>query len=1751
MSETFVKWTGVVLLLSSAAAAESLVLRSPAIDGRLQGQPGAVVLRNQLLDEQLERESRETVLVRDEVVEVLRVLGPRRGLTTCNLFSLVALHEGTGETRAKTAAQARLADLGVAFAGDVDAIEARLSRRGAAGGPLGASAQRALESLRARRTALEALLTAATAKLSEARSGAGGRLTDEVRACVGDDVRGTLHRVVANLDAWGPPNRTPVLGVGQLSYVNSSAGAPPPLPSGQAVAAYTSASTGGLTPEDTTQGREVVLSAELVARAAELGSPAAIVDFVKHHVRLEWGYGAMKGTDVTLREGAGTQAELAGLVIALLRAQDVPARYVTGTVMWPAERLAGAMGLLSATEADALGSGATVVLDASRRARMLEVLSSSGIPFQTLGTDVRFGHVWVEAWVPWGSYRGAAVGDEGKQWVPIDVSLWGAARANRSPDRPDAWAGIGGSAEPLTQAYLGRPRGQTFKSYVRGLVETWAGTPQSPVWAAASARRVLERTEHLDLLPGSLPYEVVSISAEAAFLPDALLHQVKLELRNGASVLFSATLPSHRLVSRRTLFTFKPATAADELLRDASGGLYDAPASAMNLTPILRVNGVELIAGTSSASLGTPTKLSIELSAPGASFRRVENALVVGNVTAIGLAAPGNVFVEQGFSGDTDGRAEKFLYARAASYALGWTRAEDELSSLLDVRLVRPTPSLVLVSNQLRVEEALGIRSRVTWKGVQVDADLRTTIPVSASRVRATDFMKLAGFEGSALEATVLTDGTGEDAISATGVLQEAAAQGVAVLVIDPASATALLPTLSASSEVLAEVQAAIALGRQVRIPQRPLTVANWTGTGFIVRSPQSEEASYFLSGLVSGGQTVVSPMFWNDQTLVQDLSRPGVPEAISDLTKVARIVKGGPPTQHDAIDVLRPRELVAFVTTADGTRVRGATVTFSASGLSQARFPVSGELCPGTRAASDALPKLGVAVTDASGTAKVFVCPDPNLAAFGWLEQPATTLNPGPNAALIGLTAVQASVPLPVVAPTDPEAVQLAVPFGLSSSAGAVTALTRGDFDADVVEGLSMPNALVVRASDRFDNDVANAPVVWSQAGAQGAFRAEVISQRADAVARDPLDATQFATVSVQTSTQGFSVARYITPYGPQTVAVTARAGSLASVFTVVVGSVGPDEYRLRPDFAPSSTHGTAGTEMPAPFKVRAWKRTASSWAPVRSSEVGSYRATLVSTGPEGVLGVSHVAASDETFPGVGDDVDTIVLWPRFATGFTGTQLNTLTVSIGSLVVGTMSSSTLVKPAVVQGIARKLGQAAGRALVDPPGLVEVDDIAAGFLVQNPGSMPLYVQFITEGGARLGVGPVSPLPVPTTLPQAIAVPPFSTAQVLRIVEDQRKGRVRPQLYAARPSLGPVAYEALETLQPVLTIVEREPAIRLERAGVAEITFPVRSPRTQRAPPSIETAPTPPTPTTLPTPPPPSPAPADDEPILTTAELRFSVNVSGDVFVRRSGAVVAHGRVTTVSGVPVLVNEINSDSPVLAIVESSLRVLLPPGELGGEPLAIEFQPVGSGATLTEPLTLRTKVNDLGVMPLGHTFVKDVNVATGALVKQFNDLSIPGRGNALSFSRTYASNNHEVSRLGMGWNHSWNSYLQVAPGGVASAYKMIVVGGSGGGQVFGCPSSGPNPCVAQVGYHGSLTYVSEPPRVPFWEFRTKGGVRYRYSASLYGDGRAARHRLESVVDPAGYETELRYASLEASGELSDVVEPLGAVPLCQRE
>src|SRR5690606_30904671 len=106
------------------------------------------------------------------------------------------------------------------------------------------------------------------------------------------------------------------------------------------------------------------------------------------------------------------------------------------------------------------------------------------------------------------------------------------------------------------------------------------------------------------IIPGTLPYDVAGVTSEGAYAPETLLHRGKLVVRDAGGVLLSVEAPLHQWVGHRTVIGYKAATRADEELIADSGGLYEAPAVAVNVLPVVRVDGREIASATRAVGLG-------------------------------------------------------------------------------------------------------------------------------------------------------------------------------------------------------------------------------------------------------------------------------------------------------------------------------------------------------------------------------------------------------------------------------------------------------------------------------------------------------------------------------------------------------------------------------------------------------------------------------------------------------------------------------------------------------------------------------------------------------------------------------------------------------------------------------------------------------------------------------------------------------------------------------------------------------------------------------------------------------------------------------------------------------------------------------------------------------------------------------------------------------------------------------------------
>jgi len=120
-------------------------------------------------------------------------------------------------------------------------------------------------------------------------------------------------------------------------------------------------------------------------------------------------------------------------------------------------------------------------------------------------------------------------------------------------------------------------------------------------------------------------------------------------------------------------------------------------------------------------------------------------------------------------------------------------------------------------------------------------------------------YSRNTGLLSSALEHAIpemlfSQPGTPIEAVSAVKLLNMANAQGMPVYQINRQNKAAVLPKLQLSSNVMRDIQAALAFGKEVTVHQSNITTSfGWTGSGYIVFDPVTGDGAYRISGGLNG----------------------------------------------------------------------------------------------------------------------------------------------------------------------------------------------------------------------------------------------------------------------------------------------------------------------------------------------------------------------------------------------------------------------------------------------------------------------------------------------------------------------------------------------------------------------------------------------------------------------------------------------------------------------------------------------------------------------------------------------------------------------------------------------------------------------------------------------------------------------------------------------------------------------------------
>ncbi|HOO47653.1 MAG TPA: DUF6531 domain-containing protein, partial [Deltaproteobacteria bacterium] len=160
---------------------------------------------------------------------------------------------------------------------------------------------------------------------------------------------------------------------------------------------------------------------------------------------------------------------------------------------------------------------------------------------------------------------------------------------------------------------------------------------------------------------------------------------------------------------------------------------------------------------------------------------------------------------------------------------------------------------------------------------------------------------------------------------------------------------------------------------------------------------------------------------------------------------------------------------------------------------------------------------------------------------------------------------------------------------------------------------------------------------------------------------------------------------------------------------------------------------------------------------------------------------------------------------------------------------------------------------------------------------------------------------------------------------------------------------------------------------------------------------------------------------------------------------------------------------------------------------------------------------TIVHDIEInefLPVGHSFVKGVDLCDGHLSIMRQDILIEGLGPNLEFTRSYGSvGNTSEGPIGAGWNHNYHARIIIDSG-----QRIVLIGGEGSGTRFFNPvadvDADGNNIVRykpQAGYHGRLIGYEG---VAF-DYFNKEGTRHHYEIDPESEAERV-FRLKYVED-----------------------------------
>ena len=624
-------------------------------------------------------------------------------------------------------------------------------------------------------------------------------------------------------------------------------------------------------------GIDVQLTDEMRNLAQQLNySPARLYEYVLNRIRYEPYFGSLKGAVGTLHSGAGGATDQASLLISLLRASNIPARYVRGDVEVLDNTPAGSQGRAARWHQSMTAAAASGRLVSGR---------NPAATWFSDGLGIRLTQVWVEACVPYGNYRGSGRDASGHRWIPLDPSFknYRFLQFSKTSLQFDYTAYLATRTDVLPHEAF---ENQIDQALGRSALDTLGYkselVPQS-----------------IDVLPSSLPYEVFhftnwsnSGTPETAVLPTTHRYYLNYSIQNegGQSLAPALQVSVPEMLLKRITLSFRGATGTDQTALTAwrnAGSSASLPCD-INAIPVMKIDGVDSMVGTQSVGIctrlnklttvvslaearGSPTISSGSKDISAADYEAEQlDAFQISDRLLSERSARllASIRATSNPNTNLDETEGEFLHI----VGMKWMRYQDDYIHRAGVLYGESGDGGIKLSRTFstsKVEYLFDLPLAVSSKGFIVDGsynEIRSRDLETGSSTYQLFF--LGSHIGSAYEHFVWQEASRVDSISTVRGLQYANETGIPLLTIDSSNASTQIPLLTSNSDStynysasqISSIQGLINAGATITVPRRTFLYGNWKGS--VWRDTYSYGgAGMRISGSYNGGQTVGKPL--------------------------------------------------------------------------------------------------------------------------------------------------------------------------------------------------------------------------------------------------------------------------------------------------------------------------------------------------------------------------------------------------------------------------------------------------------------------------------------------------------------------------------------------------------------------------------------------------------------------------------------------------------------------------------------------------------------------------------------------------------------------------------------------------------------------------------------------------------------------------------------------------------------------------